>query len=193
MSRSPEAIGLVPWNEVDPRVKALAVDGTSLLDPDAANPDQEDRDGDGIGAACDSDDGASGCQSQTSGPGHTRDMRERALEDVHTSPQVHELSHGAVRACPRRLRGQGPRLWEADQREPQHAPRELPPPPQPPLHGAHLIFQGLKALEQVIHGASSSVAWLGQGGQTRLGGGANIAGRGERVNRWAVPTVQRAE
>jgi putative transposase len=47
---------------------------------------------------------------QTPGPGHTRDMRERALEDVHTSPQVHELSQGAVRACPRRLRGQGPRL-----------------------------------------------------------------------------------
>ena len=39
VSRSPEAIGLVPWNEVDPRVKALAVDGTSLLDPDAANPE----------------------------------------------------------------------------------------------------------------------------------------------------------
>jgi hypothetical protein len=31
-------------------------------------------------------------------------------------------------------------LEEADQREPQHTPRELPPPPQPPLHGAHLIF-----------------------------------------------------
>src|SRR5919112_3519130 len=39
VSRNPEAIGLVPWDEVDPRVKALAVDGTSLLDPDAANPE----------------------------------------------------------------------------------------------------------------------------------------------------------
>jgi poly-gamma-glutamate capsule biosynthesis protein CapA/YwtB (metallophosphatase superfamily) len=39
VSRDPEAIGLVPWDEVDPRVKALAVDGTSLLDPDAADPE----------------------------------------------------------------------------------------------------------------------------------------------------------
>jgi poly-gamma-glutamate capsule biosynthesis protein CapA/YwtB (metallophosphatase superfamily) len=38
VSRDPEAIGLVPWDEVDPRVKALAVDGTSLLDPDTADP-----------------------------------------------------------------------------------------------------------------------------------------------------------
>ncbi len=38
VSRGPEAIGLVPWDEVTPRVKALAVDGTSLLDPDAADP-----------------------------------------------------------------------------------------------------------------------------------------------------------
>ncbi len=33
VSRNPAAIGLVPWNEVDPRVKALAVDGVSLLNP----------------------------------------------------------------------------------------------------------------------------------------------------------------
>jgi hypothetical protein len=39
VSRNPEAIGLVPWYEVDPRVKALAVEGTSLLDPDAADPE----------------------------------------------------------------------------------------------------------------------------------------------------------
>src|SRR5918998_921099 len=37
VSRDSEAIGVVPWDEVDPRVKALAVDGTSLLDPDAAS------------------------------------------------------------------------------------------------------------------------------------------------------------
>ncbi len=37
VSRTPEAIGLVPWDEVDPRVKALAVDGALLLQPDAAN------------------------------------------------------------------------------------------------------------------------------------------------------------
>ena len=36
VSRDPEAIGLVPWDEVDPRVKALAVDGISLLDPASA-------------------------------------------------------------------------------------------------------------------------------------------------------------
>jgi poly-gamma-glutamate synthesis protein (capsule biosynthesis protein) len=36
VSRNPEAIGLVPWDEVDPRVKALAVDGVSLLDPASA-------------------------------------------------------------------------------------------------------------------------------------------------------------
>jgi hypothetical protein len=39
VSRNPEAIGLVPWDKVDPRIKALAVDGTSLLDPDAADPE----------------------------------------------------------------------------------------------------------------------------------------------------------
>ena len=36
VSRTPEAVGLVPWNEADPRVKPLAVNGASLLDPDAA-------------------------------------------------------------------------------------------------------------------------------------------------------------
>ena len=35
VSQDPEALGLVPWDEVDPRVKALAVDGETLLDPDA--------------------------------------------------------------------------------------------------------------------------------------------------------------
>jgi poly-gamma-glutamate capsule biosynthesis protein CapA/YwtB (metallophosphatase superfamily) len=39
VSRDPEAIGLVPWNEVDPRVKLLAVDGKSLLNPDATDPE----------------------------------------------------------------------------------------------------------------------------------------------------------
>ena len=37
VSRVPGALGLVPWNAVDPRVKALAVDGESLLDPGASN------------------------------------------------------------------------------------------------------------------------------------------------------------
>jgi hypothetical protein len=32
VSRTPEALGLVPWDEVGPRVKALSVDGRSLLD-----------------------------------------------------------------------------------------------------------------------------------------------------------------
>jgi capsule synthesis protein PGA_cap len=39
VSRNPGAIGLVPWDEVNPRVKALAVDGKSLLEPDAADPE----------------------------------------------------------------------------------------------------------------------------------------------------------
>ena len=39
VSRTPEAIGLVPWDAVDPRVKSLTVDGASLLDPDAADPE----------------------------------------------------------------------------------------------------------------------------------------------------------
>ncbi|MDQ4127346.1 MAG: CapA family protein [Actinomycetota bacterium] len=36
VSRTPGALGLVPWDEVSPRVKVLAVDGESLLEPDAA-------------------------------------------------------------------------------------------------------------------------------------------------------------
>jgi poly-gamma-glutamate synthesis protein (capsule biosynthesis protein) len=39
VSRNPGAMGLVPWDEVGPRVKALAVDGESLLEPGAE--DQE--------------------------------------------------------------------------------------------------------------------------------------------------------
>jgi hypothetical protein len=39
VSRTPEALGLVPWDEIDPRVKALAVDGVSLLEPDPADPE----------------------------------------------------------------------------------------------------------------------------------------------------------
>ncbi len=39
VSRTPGALGLVPWDEVGPRVKVLAVDGESLLDPDAARPE----------------------------------------------------------------------------------------------------------------------------------------------------------
>jgi poly-gamma-glutamate capsule biosynthesis protein CapA/YwtB (metallophosphatase superfamily) len=36
VSRTPRALGLVPWDEVGPEVKALSVDGRSLLDPDDA-------------------------------------------------------------------------------------------------------------------------------------------------------------
>lgn len=36
VSRTPEAVGLVPWETVSPRVKALAVDGGSLVQPGAA-------------------------------------------------------------------------------------------------------------------------------------------------------------
>ncbi len=36
VSKTPGALGLVPWDEVGPRVKALPVDGKSLLDPDEA-------------------------------------------------------------------------------------------------------------------------------------------------------------
>jgi hypothetical protein len=39
VSRTPEALGLVPWDEVGPRVKTLSVDGESLLDPDTAGPE----------------------------------------------------------------------------------------------------------------------------------------------------------
>lgn len=35
VSRTPGALGLVPWDEVGPGVKVLSVDGESLLDPDA--------------------------------------------------------------------------------------------------------------------------------------------------------------
>src|SRR5215216_493627 len=35
VSRNPGAMGLVPWNEVGPRVKALAVNGEPLLEPGA--------------------------------------------------------------------------------------------------------------------------------------------------------------
>ncbi len=37
VSRTPDAVGLVPWDEAGPRVKALAVDGEDLLDPDSAD------------------------------------------------------------------------------------------------------------------------------------------------------------
>lgn len=36
VSRTPDALGLVPWDAVGPRVKALGVGEESLLDPDAA-------------------------------------------------------------------------------------------------------------------------------------------------------------
>ena len=36
VSRTPGALGLVPWEEVDPRVKALSINGQSLLEPGAA-------------------------------------------------------------------------------------------------------------------------------------------------------------
>ena len=39
VSRTPGALGLVPWDEVGPRVKTLSVDGESLLDADAAGPE----------------------------------------------------------------------------------------------------------------------------------------------------------
>jgi hypothetical protein len=38
VSQTPGTMGLVPWNEVDPRVKALAVDGEPLLEADAGDP-----------------------------------------------------------------------------------------------------------------------------------------------------------
>jgi poly-gamma-glutamate capsule biosynthesis protein CapA/YwtB (metallophosphatase superfamily) len=37
VSRNPGAIGLVPWDEVGPRVKVLAVDGRSILEAGSAN------------------------------------------------------------------------------------------------------------------------------------------------------------
>ena len=39
VSRAPGAMGLVPWNEVGPRVKVLAVGGESLLEPGAESPE----------------------------------------------------------------------------------------------------------------------------------------------------------
>ena len=36
VSTTPGALGLVPWNDVSPRVKALPVNGESLLDPEAS-------------------------------------------------------------------------------------------------------------------------------------------------------------
>jgi Bacterial capsule synthesis protein PGA_cap len=39
VSRNPGELGLVPWDEINPRVKALAVDGESLLKPGETNPD----------------------------------------------------------------------------------------------------------------------------------------------------------
>ena len=39
VSRTPETLGLVPWDEIDPRVKALPVDGELLLDPATVDPE----------------------------------------------------------------------------------------------------------------------------------------------------------
>jgi hypothetical protein len=39
VSRNPGAMGLVPWDELDPRVKVLAVNGRSILEADPANPE----------------------------------------------------------------------------------------------------------------------------------------------------------
>jgi poly-gamma-glutamate synthesis protein (capsule biosynthesis protein) len=36
VSKTPQALGLVPWDEVDPSVKALSVDGRSLLDSEGS-------------------------------------------------------------------------------------------------------------------------------------------------------------
>lgn len=38
VGRTPGALGLVPWDEVGPRVKALGVEGGSILEPDAPKP-----------------------------------------------------------------------------------------------------------------------------------------------------------
>ncbi len=125
-------------------------------------------------------------------------MRERALEGAHTLPQVHELPQGAVRAFPRRLRGEGPWLQETDQSETQYTPGKLPPQPQPPLHGAYLVFQSFKALEQVVHGGSSSVASIGgrvscerDAGEAhaRSSIGVSVAGSDEGVNPWGLPSA----
>jgi poly-gamma-glutamate synthesis protein (capsule biosynthesis protein) len=39
VSRTPDALGLVAWDEVGPRVKALGVEDESLLDPDSVGPE----------------------------------------------------------------------------------------------------------------------------------------------------------
>ena len=39
VSRNPDTMGLVPWDTVDPRVKALAVDGEALLAADGSTPE----------------------------------------------------------------------------------------------------------------------------------------------------------
>ena len=39
VSRTPEAVGLVPWDKIDPRVKVLSVNGELLLDPVAEDPE----------------------------------------------------------------------------------------------------------------------------------------------------------
>ena len=38
VSRTPGALGLLPWDEVEPRVKALGVEGESILEPGASDP-----------------------------------------------------------------------------------------------------------------------------------------------------------
>ena len=38
VSRTPDALGLVPWDEVGPRVRALGVGGESILEPGAPDP-----------------------------------------------------------------------------------------------------------------------------------------------------------
>ena len=50
VSRTPGALGLLPWDEVEPRVKALAVEGESILEPDASDlSDYPLRPGEGTG------------------------------------------------------------------------------------------------------------------------------------------------
>jgi poly-gamma-glutamate capsule biosynthesis protein CapA/YwtB (metallophosphatase superfamily) len=50
VSRSPGALGLLPWNEVEPRVKALGVEGESILEPGSSDPsDYPLRPGEGTG------------------------------------------------------------------------------------------------------------------------------------------------
>jgi Bacterial capsule synthesis protein PGA_cap len=47
VSRNPQAMGLVPWNEVGPRVGALAVNGEPLLEPGASPESYDLRSGSG--------------------------------------------------------------------------------------------------------------------------------------------------